>query len=40
MVFQPNQLPDVKYADENLPVLEILGDWQLSVANVFSWLQL
>jgi Uma2 family endonuclease len=40
MVFQPNQLPDVKYADENLPVLEILGDWQLSVASVFSWLQL
>ena len=40
MVFQPNQLPDVKYHAENLPVLEVLGDWQLSVADVFSWLQL
>lgn len=40
MVFQPNQLPDVKYDAENLPVLEALGDLQLSVADVFSWLQL
>ncbi len=40
MVFQPDCLPDVKYADETLSVLEVLGDWQLSVANVFSWLQL
>jgi Uma2 family endonuclease len=40
MVFQPNQLPDVKYDAENLPVLEVLGDWQLSVADVFNWLQL
>jgi Uma2 family endonuclease len=40
MVFQPNQLPDVKYNAENLSVLEVLGDWQLSVADVFSWLQL
>jgi Uma2 family endonuclease len=40
MVFQPNQLPDVKYGNEKLPVLEGLGEWQLSVADVFSWLQL
>jgi Uma2 family endonuclease len=40
MVFQPNQLPDVKYDAESLPVLEVLGDWQLSVADVFNWLQL
>lgn len=40
MVFQPNQLPDVKYDAEYLRVLEVLGDWQLSVADVFSWLQL
>lgn len=40
MVFQPNQLPDVKYGAEQLPVLEVLGDWQLSVADVFGWLQL
>jgi Uma2 family endonuclease len=40
MVFQPNQLPDVKYGDDKLPVLEVLGDWQLSVADVFSWLEI
>jgi Uma2 family endonuclease len=40
IIFQPDQLPDVKYADENLPVLKVLGDWQLSVADVFNWLQL
>ncbi len=40
MVFQPNQLPDVKYDAEHLPILEVLEDWQLSVADVFSWLQL
>ena len=38
MVFLPNQLPEVKYGDDKLPVLEVLGDWQLSVADVFSWL--
>ena len=38
MVFQPSQLPDVKYGDDKLPVIEVLGDWQLSVADVFSWL--
>jgi len=40
IIFQPDQLPDVKYADENLSVLKVLGDWQLSVADVFNWLQL
>ena len=40
MVFQPNQLPDVKYGDDKLPVIEVLGDWQLSVADVFSWLEI
>ncbi len=40
MVFQPNQLPEVKYDTEILPVLDILGDWQLSTANLFSWLKL
>ncbi|MGC1396762.1 MAG: Uma2 family endonuclease, partial [Coleofasciculaceae cyanobacterium] len=38
MIFQPNQLPDVKYNSEKLPVLEVLKDWQLTVADVFSWL--
>jgi Uma2 family endonuclease len=40
MVFQPNQLPDVKYAADNLPVLDVLEDWQLSVADVFTYLQI
>ncbi|MCL1467914.1 Uma2 family endonuclease [Argonema galeatum] len=38
MIFQPNQTPDVKYNDEILPVLSVLGDWQLSGADLFSWL--
>ncbi|MBD2311893.1 Uma2 family endonuclease [Desertifilum sp. FACHB-1129] len=38
VVFLPNQLPEVKYGDEKLPVLEVLGDWNLSVGDVFSWL--
>src|SRR4028119_1410482 len=40
MVFQPNQLPEVKYDTEILPVLDILGDWQLSTADLFNWLKL
>jgi Uma2 family endonuclease len=40
MVFQPNQLPEVKYDTDNLPVLDVLGDWQLSTADLFSWLKL
>lgn len=40
MVFQPNQLPDVKYDTDNLPVLGVLEDWQLSTADLFSWLKL
>jgi Uma2 family endonuclease len=40
MVFQPNQLPDVKYDTNNLPVLDVLKDWQLSTADLFSWLKL
>jgi len=38
MIFQPNQTPEVKSNDEILPVLSVLGDWQLSVADVFAWL--
>jgi len=38
MIFQPNQTPEVKYNDDILPVLNVLGDWQLSVADLFSWL--
>lgn len=37
-VFQPNQLPEVKEGKDILPVLSILSDWELTVADVFSWL--
>ena len=39
-VFQPDRLPEFKEGDDLLPVLDILGDWQLSVAELFSWLSL
>jgi Uma2 family endonuclease len=39
LVFQPNQLPVTKQlADETLPVLAGLNDWQLNVGELFSWL--
>ncbi|MEG5057561.1 Uma2 family endonuclease [Microcoleus sp. A2-C5] len=38
MVFQPNQLPEVKYHNDILPVLNVLGDWQLRVSDVFNLL--
>jgi Uma2 family endonuclease len=39
MVFQPNQLPAVKYDNEKLPVLDVLADWQIRAADIFSWLK-
>jgi Uma2 family endonuclease len=38
MVFTPNRLPAMRRGEDSLPVLNVLGDWQLSVADVFSWL--
>ncbi|GET36968.1 protein of unknown function DUF820 [Microseira wollei NIES-4236] len=38
LLFQPARLPEVKYAPEKLPVLSVLGDWELSVADLFAWL--
>lgn len=40
MVFQPNQFPDIKEKQDILPVLDVLGNWQLTVADVFSCLSL
>ncbi len=37
MVFQPNQLPEIKQGKDILPVLDIL-DWNLSVADIFNCL--
>ncbi len=38
MIFKANQLPEIKSNQEILPVLESIKDWQLSVAEIFSWL--
>ncbi|NEP48720.1 MAG: Uma2 family endonuclease [Moorea sp. SIO3C2] len=38
MIFQPNQLPEIKSDQEILPVLDSIKDWKLSVAEMFSWL--
>jgi Uma2 family endonuclease len=39
MVFQPNQLPEVKYDNDQLPVLNVLADWQITPVDIFSWLK-
>ncbi|MBN3939573.1 MAG: Uma2 family endonuclease [Nostoc sp.] len=39
MVFQPNKLPEVKYNNDNLTVLYVLADWQITPADIFSWLK-
>ncbi len=38
MIFEPNKLPELKEQQDILPVLSVLENWQLTVANVFSWL--
>ncbi|WP_263976271.1 hypothetical protein [Amazonocrinis nigriterrae] len=40
MVFQPNKLPEVKYDTDILPVLEVLADWQVQTADIFSFLKI
>ncbi|MBW4613275.1 MAG: Uma2 family endonuclease [Desmonostoc vinosum HA7617-LM4] len=39
MVFQPNKLPEVKYNNDKLTVLNELTDWQITPADIFSWLK-
>ncbi|MFS0516292.1 Uma2 family endonuclease [Nostoc sp. UIC 10607] len=39
MVFQPNKLPEVKYNNDKLTVLDELADWQITPADIFSWLK-
>jgi Uma2 family endonuclease len=39
MIFQPNQLPAVKYDTDILPVLDVFVDWQITAADVFTWLK-
>ncbi|MBD0390294.1 MAG: Uma2 family endonuclease [Nostoc sp. C3-bin3] len=38
MIFEPNKLPELKEQQDILPVLSVLGNWQLTVVDVFSWL--
>jgi Uma2 family endonuclease len=38
MIFQPDRLPEIKQGRDILPVLSVLGNWQLSVENIFSCL--
>jgi Uma2 family endonuclease len=40
MVFQPNKLPEIKYNNDNLTVLDVLQNWQISVNEIFNWLKL
>ena len=39
MVFQPNKLPEVKYNNDKLTVLDVLADWQITPADIISWLK-
>ncbi|MBD2243866.1 Uma2 family endonuclease [Nostoc sp. FACHB-888] len=39
MVFQPNKLPEVKYNNDKLTVIDVLTDWQITSADIFSWLK-
>ena len=39
MVFQPGQLPEVKYNTDILPLLHVLENWQLQAQDIFNWLK-
>ena len=39
IIFQSDKLPEVKANADTLPVLDVLN-WQLSVADLFSWLSI
>ncbi|WP_375467723.1 Uma2 family endonuclease [uncultured Nostoc sp.] len=38
MIFEPNKLPELKENQDILPILSVIENWQLTVADVFSWL--
>lgn len=40
MVFQPDKLPEIKYNNDNLTVLNVLENWQITVNDLFNWLKL
>lgn len=39
MIFQANQLPQVKYDADILPVLDVLAHWPITTADIFNWLK-
>ena len=40
MILKPNQLPDIQSENDILPVLDVLGDLQLTVNQIFNWLNI
>lgn len=40
IAFVPNQMPEFKSGTDILPVLGMLGDWQLSATDLFNWLKM
>lgn len=38
MIFQDNQMPEMKTGTETLVVPDVIKDWQFSVVDLFSWL--
>lgn len=38
IIFKPNQVPEIKSGQENLPILAKLGTQSLTVATIFNWL--
>ena len=38
MIFKPNLFPEIKVAEETLPVLDHFSEFKLSVQETFSWL--
>lgn len=39
-IYQPEQFPEIKSDEENLSVLQCLEELQLSVAEMFDWLNI
>jgi Uma2 family endonuclease len=40
IIFKPSQLPEIKSDSDILTVLDVLKDWELSVTEMFAWLQI
>ncbi|MEM9510967.1 MAG: Uma2 family endonuclease, partial [Cyanobacteria bacterium P01_E01_bin.35] len=38
VIFEPNAMPIVKADNDLLLILDLLGNWQLSTADLFNWL--